>query len=956
AHGHLMVRHTGSSLVSELDGYSVRIHTAPAGALGRVYESPAGQLWVASSTGLLEHKEGGGWTAHPVDEIAHSFSASLEVPPLCPVRQGTVIFLLPDRVMEYTTDDSGRSRVELLKKVSETGVGRFTAFWPAHDGGLWLVGTKGLVKVPTPLRNFKSTTECHEYLVPEGLHLHDLREVHEDDTGTLTLLADSTQAPRPLMVTFDGEEWTTQDLNLDKVRSVWRSSDHRCWAFTPSALYEWEEGAKEPVENDEISARRYFDVVVEPGGAFWLATSDGLYRYAPPAWRAPAALRGFNGAVRCLASDKADRLWFVSGSALHSYQGQQISDFPFQPSAARLLQNPQGLYAMRDGSLILETGNGLFRVDTETGKLSPNPQEAGQETRILGYLSEGTVCAWRSHTAGPSPPRLEVFDGTRFSPLTEAPPLEANESPTIIYPAQNGDLWLGSEHSTAWYHDRKWRVFSSSDKSSPEAPAGFIEVPERKIWCAAQDKIWEFDGHVWSVIHRGFDRISAILRGRDGMVWLACNSGVLRFFQGSWVDNGVDEGLPATGLREVFEDQRGRIWAAGTHGLRLHRPEADPDPPQTYLQEFRDTERNIPEGSALILTFSGQDKWKYTSAERLLFSYRLDQHDWSPFLEANTVSFNDLPAGKHYFQVRAMDRNCNYDPKPQGLDFEVILPWFKETRLVLISALGLGIGLFFAGLAFNRHRRLVRSHAEVERKIAERTRELEIASHELLQSQKMTALGTLAAGIAHDFNNILSIIKGSAQIIEDNVDNPEKVRTRINRINTVVEQGAGIVKAMLGFSRDSGVQPRPGSLNDMVKETMQLLGDRFLREVEVGFKPSDNLPPAAAVKDFVQQILLNFIFNAEESMANPKRIIIRTARITTLPSLMVLLPRSAAAYVTVSVQDFGCGISTENLPRIFEPFFTTKALSARRGTGLGLSMVYELAKKMQAGLIVESVL
>ena len=66
-------------------------------------------------------------------------------------------------------------------------------------------------------------------------------------------------------------------------------------------------------------------------------------------------------------------------------------------------------------------------------------------------------------------------------------------------------------------------------------------------------------------------------------------------------------------------------------------------------------------------------------------------------------------------------------------------------------------------------------------------------------------------------------------------------------------------------------------------------------------------------------------------------------------------PAGAAEYVSVSIRDTGCGIPPENLPRIFEPFFTTKSLSARRGTGLGLSMVYELAKKLEAGLAVESV-
>ena len=86
-------------------------------------------------------------------------------------------------------------------------------------------------------------------------------------------------------------------------------------------------------------------------------------------------------------------------------------------------------------------------------------------------------------------------------------------------------------------------------------------------------------------------------------------------------------------------------------------------------------------------------------------------------------------------------------------------------------------------MAFNRHRRLLRSYAEVERKVAQRTQELEVANRQLLHSQKMNALGALAAGIAHDFNNILSIIKGSAQIIEDNLDDPGTVRLSAPIIN-----------------------------------------------------------------------------------------------------------------------------------------------------------------------------
>ena len=172
----------------------------------------------------------------------------------------------------------------------------------------------------------------------------------------------------------------------------------------------------------------------------------------------------------------------------------------------------------------------------------------------------------------------------------------------------------------------------------------------------------------------------------------------------------------------------------------------------------------------------------------------------------------------------------------------------------------------------------------------------------------------------------------------------------------MVEQGAGIVKAMLGFSRDSGEQPGPCDLNAVLDDTVKLLGDRFLREVQVTLERAPALPEVTCSKDFIQQILLNFIFNAAESMTGRKQIVLATRLLDKLPATLVLAPASAPRYVAVSVRDVGCGISPENLPRIFEPFFTTKALSTRRGTGLGLSMVYELAKKMEAGLAVETVL
>ena len=958
--GKVLARHVKSGSVSELDGYTVSVIPAPGLGNGRVYQSPGGQLWAVVADGLQEFKNER-WMLYPVPEIAAEFRTRLprmiDPIPLCPARQGVVIFLLPDRLLQFNAEDPDHRQTEVLLTAAQTRLEGFSSMALARDGGLWIAGTRGLVKVSGPVRSLKPDSEWHDYLPPDPLSIHNLREPHEEEEGVVTALADAASNHQKALVHFNGQQWTTEAVPLERARHAWCSVDKTRWAITLDSLSEWQEGRGDMVESEESSGRQYHDVAVEPGGAFWLAASDGLFRYAPLTWRSPAPARKISSLVHGLAGDEAGRLWFLSGASLHVLQNDRVQQYPLPASISNNAPVIRAVFPLKDGTLFLEVGEQCLQFHPDSGAFSAvlHGPPAGP-LKPLGLLKDGSLCVL-SVGAAEHRYHLETFDGVTFQPLPVPPPDPSpGGSLSTLFAAQNGDLWVSGDRGIACYHEQKWRAFTSTDRSSPEAVVGFAELADGKIWCATADKVWAFDGRNWSAVRAGMDRINAFIGTRDGSLWIADESGLHRFFQGSWVENGTEEGLPGGGVREVCEDQRGRIWVGTTHGLSLYHPEADPDPPQTYVQPLTGREKNIPAGGTITLTFSGEDKWKYTSRQRLLYSCRLDGRDWSPFQEERSVSFTDLPAGKHYFQVRAMDRNCNIDPTPARLEFVVVLPWYKESRLVLIAFAGLAVALFFAGLAFNRHRQLLRSYAEVEQKVAQRTRELEIANRQLLHSQKMNALGTLAAGIAHDFNNILSIVKGSAQIIEDNLDNPSKVRTRVDRIKTVVEQGAGIVKAMLGFSRDSGDQPVLCDLNAVLDDTVKLLGDRFLREVQLTLERAPDLPEVPCSKDLVQQVLLNFVFNAAESMSHCKQIILATRQMQQLPASLVLAPAPATRYAAISVRDFGSGISPENLPRIFEPFFTTKAFSVRRGTGLGLSMVYELAKKMEAGLAVESAL
>jgi signal transduction histidine kinase/ligand-binding sensor domain-containing protein len=891
-----------SSQACLFDGYNVTALSLPKGA-GRLYQSPSGQLWTSFANNLWSMKDQH-WQAYPVPELSTGpFSDNFL---LCPIRLNVVLCLLPERLLECNAEEAANFHVQTLHAGGSTQMGKFSSMAAGEDDELWIVGENGLARFSGPLRNLTASNEWREYIPPRSLHLQRLRHPQPDANG-LTLVADSAENGKSVVVHFDGEQWEVIASSPAHLNFGWRGPDNTYWAASSDQLFH-SVGA-DLVPESASAKRRYYDVSVDWRGTFWLATSAGLLRFTPALWQ-PAPDR------------------------------EKIT------AIVRSLGNGQWPNAVGD----------MARFDMDrTRAVAVIAEQEGSWLKPIGLLRDGRVCYATVPSQDSNPRnRLQTFEENHFQSLpTLLPQLAAASDLSCLLATKSGDLWIGGEFGTAWLHGR-WTVFPTPEKDLSHGMSHLLELPNGQIWSASPEKIWGFDGKIWTLIRAGFNHLNAMICDRDGDVWVGDDSGVARFSKGQWIENGIEEGLSGGAILALCEDQRGRIWAASSNSVALYHPESDSEPPRTFILPMSEKEKNIPEDSIMTLQFGGHDKWDDTPVGRLLYSYRLDTGEWSPFSSTASVSFNDLPAGKHYFQARAMDRASNIDPDPAKLEFAVLLPWYKESRLVLIASGGAMVAGFFAILAYRRHRELVLSYAQVEKQVAERTRELEAASQELVQSQKMRALGTLAASIAHDFNNILSIIRGSAQIIEDNLENPLKIRKRADRIKTVVDQGSAVVQALLGFSRGSDETFEACEINAVVDNTLRLLGDRFLREVEVRFIPGENLPRVQASQSLIQQILLNFVFNAAESMDARKNIVITTSQTDKTPAGMALQPDKADAYVIVAVRDFGSGISAENLSRVFEPFFTTKALSTKRGTGLGLSIVYELTKKMGAGLAVES--
>jgi len=950
--GQVFTTHLNSNSVSLLDGYTVKTIALAEGWIGRVEQSAGGQLWTATTNGLLEFRNGE-WVAHRVRAIAEELRSgtrdSGKSIPLHAVRQSRVLFLLRDRLMEFNAEDPDHSRVEVIRTASQSRLGYFSSLTVTRDGGVWVGGELGLARAAGSLRELNPGSAWTEFLAPPKLNLKKFRALELDGAGGITMVADSVMGGQHAVVRFETNAWRILTFLDDKILRAWRTAEKTFWVVTSVGLFQLDALGRQASLTDEIPAQRIFDAAVEPGGAFWLATSDGLFRRASPLWQSAVDSRLRDAPIDSMAADRRGQIWFVSEGMLFGGEPEATARHPLPEGTSRI----RDIFPLANGAVVLDADGTVIQFDPARGSFeNVSAPGANRQLHPLGLMKDGTLCL---RNAGGGEATLEIYDGQNFRPFSGPQPTgEWHLTFEFLFATRNGDLWLSGGKGVARFRDSEWQFFPLSDRNIPAVVVAFAELADGKIVAATDDKLWDFDGRNWTSSRAGFIGIKKLLNSRDGSLWVATGEGLHRLMTGTWVENDLAEGLPSSDVSHLLEDQQGRIWAGTAGGLRLFHPESDTEPPRTSIVGLSEANGRVRDGEIVALLFNSTDRWKFSRSERLLYSHRLDEQEWSGFSGSSRISFSDLPPGKHYFQARAMDRNGNVEPSPARIEFTVMVPWYREARLIVIAFAGTVVALFFAAVAFNRHRLLRRSYAEVEKQVAARTRELELAHRELLHSQKMNALGTIAAGIAHDFNNILSIIKGSAQLIEENVDQPQKIRTRLDRIKTVVQQGAGIVEAMLGFSRSSGERAVPCDLNQVVDDTLKLLGERFGRDVEVKFERGANLGEVLVPRDLVQQVLLNLIFNAAESMTEHKRIVIATREISSLPSGLVLPPARGERHLAVAVRDSGCGISSEILPRIFEPFFTTKALSTRRGTGLGLSMVYELAKKLGAGLLVES--
>ncbi len=224
---------------------------------------------------------------------------------------------------------------------------------------------------------------------------------------------------------------------------------------------------------------------------------------------------------------------------------------------------------------------------------------------------------------------------------------------------------------------------------------------------------------------------------------------------------------------------------------------------------------------------------------------------------------------------------------------------------------------------------------------------------QLLQAQKMEAVGQLAGGVAHDFNNILTAIISNSYLLKNRIEDGDPSKDFVHKIIALSHNAAKTVQELLLFSRKQKTEKAAVHLNDVIKETESLIADFVGGNIKIQLKLANEELSIIADRHQLEQVFINLATNARDAMPEGGLLTIETELIEIENDFIKKHGFGRPGmFARMTFHDTGTGIDRDAITKIFEPFYTTKGVG--KGTGLGLSMVYGIIKQHKGFLSVTS--
>jgi len=315
-------------------------------------------------------------------------------------------------------------------------------------------------------------------------------------------------------------------------------------------------------------------------------------------------------------------------------------------------------------------------------------------------------------------------------------------------------------------------------------------------------------------------------------------------------------------------------------------------------------------------------------------------------LEANEAAYAPLGyTPKQFFELNLRDiipeTHARLIINQLGVDPQGRLPKITvETTHTRMNGAPIPVEIHSRAISYRGRNVILNVARDITERI-EAEREKKQLESQLIHSQKMEAIGTLAGGIAHDFNNLLMGIQGYISLMRLQTEPDHPNDEYIQGVENAVMSAANLTNQLLGFARKGKYTLKPTHLNSIVENSSKMF-TRTRKEIVIHQKLQDDIWSVKVDPGQIEQVLINLYLNAWHAMPDGGEVFVQTENIYLSEDYCKPFEVSGGNYVKVSITDTGTGIDREIIPRIFEPFFTTKDVG--KGTGLGLASAYGIIK------------
>ncbi len=963
-------KQTGKFLPDDIDlGYSKLPNaktTAAKDAISCIYKDRAGELWVGNTTGLHQLKLTKAKAGQPSvistihyrhsnnpNSLSNNFVTAVfeDKAGLIWVATNNGLNSLDKktrRFKRYQYDPKNPQSISNNKSFSWGGAG----IKEDQQGNLWICTNKGLNKLNKERSVF--TAYFHNPNDPYSLSTNMVGGVEIDKAGILWVGSANGKLDK---------------ANLNDKGFGLRRND--------------------PNNINSLSSNEVTSIVEDSSGIIWIGTyTGGLNRWDRTTNRFthfrsnPADTKTLkHDAVHAILQHSPELLWVCNGDVLSlfnkhtgkfihynsneaNYHGNNTNDFDSEkPMIYSIAKDRQGL-------LWLGTGNGIKVFDSKKREFIKHYYHSKADTTGISDYTAIAIYAdardniWIGY-GSIATDRLNKQTGhiTHYKHNSQNAASIGSNIVNSFYEDAKGNLWLGTRAGGLCkfdYKKEKFTTYTDIHGLADNTIFSIIEDNKNQLWLGTQNGLSRFDpatinfinydfkdGLQGNVFSSGDRERGGICKGKDGTLYFGGNNGFNFFHPGAIKANTYSAPVVITQFKLFDELVKG---ANESKEIVLAYDE------NYFSFEFASLSFFNPQKNQYAYMLEGVDKnWVQSGSRRY-------------------AGYTDVDPGKYIFKVKGTNNDGVWNEKGASISIIIKPPWWRTWWAYCFYGACV-IAILFLIDGYQRKRVISKERERIREKELEQAHEIEKAYHELkrtqsqlIQSEKMASLGELTAGIAHEIQNPLNFVNNFSEVNKEllmelkeemtngNLDDAQTIANDVienqEKITHHGKRADAIVKGMLQHSRTSSGQKEPTDINALTDEYLRLAyhGVRakeksFNAKLETNYE--ENVGAVSVIPQDIGRGILNLITNAFYAVTEKSK----TALADYQPTVWVSTKRNSNA-VLISVKDNGNGIPQNIIDKIFQPFFTTKPTG--QGTGLGLSLSYDIVKAHGGELKVET--